>query len=362
MEVKIPLEKLKTALDVARFTTTSAAPVLAAVHVACSGGTLECTAYDGETGARVAVTATSADDGAGLLPRPAVEYINALPAAGEVHLTFDTGSVKIACGTLGATMRTEDPANYPKISFADNDGVDLPAAALRNGIRQVRAAAAAAGSSRPALAGVLFEVTNGELRLVTTDSYRLAVTTLGSTTIDDGARITVPIRAVNELERFLAKAGSVTVRLADISVCFEVEHIKLMTRLIAEKFPNYGAIVPAPNAPMGITAGADGILESIKRLKIVAPRENRSVRVSCKDGAVSISTTAATGDAAVEPVDATTAGDVPDFAVNVDYLADAITALGSETVHIAIHDPLKPLLLTRPGDDSTKQIMMPIRV
>jgi DNA polymerase III sliding clamp (beta) subunit (PCNA family) len=53
---------------------------------------------------------------------------------------------------------------------------------------------------------------------------------------------------------------------------------------------------------------------------------------------------------------------MPDFAVNVDYLADAVSALSSDEICLSIHDPLKPLLMTRPGDDSSKQIMMPVRV
>lgn len=361
MDIKAPLDIIKTALEVARFTATSGAPALAGVHVALKDGAAEFTGYNGEQAARTKIAATGTN-GEGLLPRPAVEYINALPSGSQLHLSFGSDSVKIVCGKLSATMRTEPPTNYPKIPFSDAPGAELEASTLRNGLREVRAAAAAATSSRPALAGVLFDVADGELRLVTTDSYRLAVSKLVNSPFTDGVRITVPIRAITELERALARTEKVTIRISDVNACFETDTMKLTTHLISDKFPAYGQIMPNASAPVSITASSVETLEAIKRLKIVAPRENRSVKVSAANGGISISTTATSGDTALEPLAAKVNGTVPDFAVNVDYFADAITSLGSENYTIAINDPLKPLLMTRPGDEATKQVMMPIRI
>jgi DNA polymerase-3 subunit beta len=361
MEFKAPLQDIKAALDVARFTGSVGAPVLTTLHIALTNGVAEFTGFDGETGARTSVKVSSGKSGAGLLPRSAVEYINALPS-GDVELVFTTSNVKITCGSLSATMRSDDPANYPKVPFADNDGVDLSAAELRSGIKQVRAAAAPAGSTRVSLSGVLFESVNGEFRLVSTDSYRLAVVSMPNSPLQDGLRVTVPIRAIGELERMLTRADKVTVRMTPQNVCFELGNVKLTTRLIAEQFPNYAAIIPAPSAPVTVKASSSEILESIKRLKIVASKENRSVKVSSTNGKLTITAASAFGDSASEPVNATISGKMPDFAVNVDYLADAVSALSSDEICLSIHDPLKPLLMTRPGDDSSKQIMMPVRV
>lgn len=360
MEFTAPLKSVSAALDIARFATNSAAPALAGVHVVVSEGTAQLTAYDGDAGARVAFATTTASDGAGILPRSAVDYIHALPG-GDVHVAFTEASVTVSSGQLSATMRTEDPAHYPNVSFNDSNGVELQAPALRTGIRQVRSAAAAATSTRHSLAGVLFEAVDSELKLVTTDGYRLAIASVGPSPLEAGARITVPIKAVAELERLLAKASTVKVHLSELSACFDFGDVKMTTRLIAEAFPNYAGIIPASTTSPTVQLQSDDILESIKRLKIVAPRENRSIRISSANGVVSLSSTAA-GDTAVEPIAATIDGDVPDFAVNVDYLADAVSALGSETVRIAVSDPLKPLLVTDPANTAVKQVMMPIRV
>lgn len=362
MELKAPLEQIKTALEVSRFTATSGAPALAGVHVMVKGKTAQFTSYNGEQAARTSAQVTTTGDGEAILPRPAVEYINALPAGSQLTVKFDADSVKISCGKLSATMRTEAATNYPRVPFPETPGVALQPAALRKGLREVHNAAASSTSSHANLAGVLFEVVDGELRLATTDSYRLAVATLGASPLPDGTRFTLPIKAVAELERALAKSDTVKLTVSDINACFETESLKLSSHLIAAKFPAYGPIIPGPNAPFTITADSTEVLEAIKRLKIVAPRENRTVRVSCTDGVVSISSKSTSGDTAVEPLSAKVSGTVPDFGVNVDYLADSVAALGSDSVVISIHDPMKALLMTRPGDEKTKQVMMPIRI
>jgi len=362
MELTAPLDSVKAALEVARFTSTSGASALSGVHLTVSKNAAVFTGYNGEQSARTSITVKASADGELLLSRPAVEYINALPATGQLQMKVATDSVKISCGTLSATMRLESAANFPKVPFPASAGVSLPAAALRNGLREVRAAAAAPTSSRPVLAGVLFEVVDGELRLVATDSFRLALSALEKSPLPNGTRFTLPIKAVAELERALARSDKVSVTVSDINVCFETGNLKLSSHLIADKFPTYGPIIPAVEAPGMVTVPTDALLEAVKRLKIVASNENRSVRVSCTDGVVSISTQSPVGDKVIEPLDAKVSGTVPDFAVHVDNLASAVQSLGSETVIVSVHDPLKPVLITRPADTKSKQIVMPIRV
>jgi DNA polymerase-3 subunit beta len=362
MELTAPLDAFKAALEVSRFTTTSGASALAGVHLSVSKNSATFTGYNGEQSARTSMPVKATADSELLLSRPTVEYINALPANAQLKINVSSDSLKITCGALSATMRLEPATNYPRIPFPSTAGVALSASSLRNGLREVRASAAAPTSSRASLAGVLFEVVNGELRLVATDSFRLALNTIANSSLPEGTRFTLPIKAVAELERALARSEEVSVTVSDNNVCFETGSLKLSSHLIADKFPTYGPIIPAIEAPGMVEASADEMLEAVKRLKIVASNENRAVRVSCTEGVVSIATQSPIGDKVVEPLGASVSGTVPEFAVHVDNLAAAVQSLGSDKVRISIHEALKPILITRPGDETSKQVVMPIRV
>ena len=73
----------------------------------------------------------------------------------------------------------------------------LDAGAVRRGLRQV-VPAASSDESRPILTGVLLAAEGGGLRLVATDSYRLAVRDLpGTSVLAEGQSVLVPSRALD---------------------------------------------------------------------------------------------------------------------------------------------------------------------
>ena len=70
--------------------------------------------------------------------------------------------------------------------------------------------AASTDETRPILTGVLMTAEGGGLRLVATDSYRLAVRDLpGTSVLAEGQSVLVPSRALKELDRLLAGADEV---------------------------------------------------------------------------------------------------------------------------------------------------------
>jgi DNA polymerase-3 subunit beta len=122
------------------------------------------------------------------------------------------------------------------------------AAALAAALSQV-VRAASRDDARPILAGVLMTAEPTGLRLVATDSYRLAMRDLpGTTLLAEGQHVLVPARALGELGRVLAGAKEVTLRLAADQASFEVGPerpaergggvVRVTTRLIEGEFPN----------------------------------------------------------------------------------------------------------------------------
>jgi DNA polymerase III subunit beta len=361
VKFKAELNALKLMFaDVARFTSGAGLSSLASVHVEVAGKSATFTGFDGETGACATVAVSDTADGAALLPKPLVDYVAAL-SDGPVVLEVTGNEAKVSAGRLSAKFRVEDASHYPAVSFLDAEPATLAAADLRAGLKQARIAAAGPTSNRTALTGVLFEVADGELRLVATDSYRLAMAQIPSSPFEDGIRRTIPIRAINELERLLGRVEKVEVRLSETAATFTVADVLLTTRLIGHEFPNYAPIIPSA-PPTAFTVSAAAVSESVKRLKIVAPKENRALKVSAADGVVTLSAASAAGDAVVEPIEATLVGAPPDFAVNIDYFAEAVATLGTEDVTVSVTDAVKPLLLTSASNPSAKHVVMPVRV
>ena len=84
-----------------------------------------------------------------------------------------------------------------------SDAVSLPASAVAEALRQV-VRAASTDDARAVLTGVLISAEEDGLRMVATDSYRLAVRELPENELlASGQKVLVPSRALNELQRLL---------------------------------------------------------------------------------------------------------------------------------------------------------------
>ena len=86
-------------------------------------------------------------------------------------------------------MRTIPATEFPRLPEPTGDAVTLDNGDLKEALRQV-VSAASTDDSRPILTGVLMSADGDGLRLVATDSYRLAVRDLpGTSFLEEGQSV-----------------------------------------------------------------------------------------------------------------------------------------------------------------------------
>ena len=164
----------------------------------------------------------------------------ALPP-GAVAVDIDEEEARITSGRAEFTIRILPAEEYPRLPEPTGDPLTISAGNLASALKQV-VTAASSDDARPILTGVFLAAEDGGLRLVATDSYRLAVRDLpGAAVLSEGQQVLVPSRALSELARVLAGAENVELRLGERDASFQVGTIRLTTRLIEGEFPNYAA-------------------------------------------------------------------------------------------------------------------------
>jgi DNA polymerase III subunit beta len=238
--------------------------------------------------------------------------------------------------------------------------VTLPASAMADALRQV-VRAASTDDARAVLTGVLLAAEDDGLRMVATDSYRLAVRALPeSSVLSSGQKVIIPGRALGELSRVIGDVENLTVRLGEREATFESGTTRVSTRLIEGEFPNYRNLLPS-SYPNLLTFGKAAMLEAIRRVKILA-QDSTPVRLTL--GGDTVQLTAITQDVgnATEEIDATYDGTEMTVAFNPDYLSAGIDAIDSDDVTLATMDPMKPAVLRGVGHDDYLYLLMPVRV
>src|SRR5207244_7386815 len=162
----------------------------------------------------VEVSVAGDADGVSVVPaRLATDIVRALEP-GAVRLEIDGDDATISAGRSQFTVRTLPAEEFPRLPEPAAEAVTLSAAAFADALRQV-VPAASRDDARPILTGVLMAAEEGGLRLVATDSYRLAVRDLpGTSVLQEGQTVLVPSRALSELNRGVAGADQGTLRPA----------------------------------------------------------------------------------------------------------------------------------------------------
>ena len=209
---------------------------------------------------------------------------------------------------------------------------------------------------------MLLSAEEGGLKLVATDSYRLAVRTMsGVSVLADGQKVLVPSRALNELKRVLPDEGEVTLRLGDRDAAFEIAGTKLVTRLIEGEFPNYQGLIPAGQANV-LSVGRGPLLDALRRVKLLA-REATPVRLVMKpEGDLELLAVTQDVGQAHDAVDASFEGSELTVAFNPDYLLQGLEVCPGDELRIETLDALKPALIKAVEGTDFLYLLMPVRV
>jgi DNA polymerase-3 subunit beta len=341
---------------------SGALPVLGGVRLSVTGDVLQVTGTDLDLTITAETTVSGGSDGVVVAPGRLVTDIVRALEPGAVALESDEEELRIASGRSHFTVRTHPAGDFPRLPIPTGDTVTLPVAGLTDALRQVTRAASNE-DSRPILTGVLMAAEAGGLRLVATDSYRLAVRDLrGVGVLAEGQRVLVPSRALNELMRLLgASTADVALRLGPHDATFTTGSVSLTTRLIEGEFPNYRQLIPT-SYPNRLIVGREPLLDAVRRVKLLARDVTTPVRIALRPNGIELTVITTDWGTATEDVDAKYEGAEMTVAFNPNYLIEGVEAISGDEVTLDTLDALKPATLRPTEGDEYLYLLMPVRV
>jgi DNA polymerase-3 subunit beta len=336
--------------------TRSPLAILQGMLVDVTGKMLRVTGTDLEVTIRTSLEVEAMEEGTTVLPRLAIEAVRKLPP-GAVVLEAKDGEIEITGGGPRFRFRELSVDEFPKLDEPDLSGaVEVDGDAFMAALGQV-AVAASTDDARPILTGVFFELEEGKLRMVATDSYRLAVRDVPAVAAELNGL--VPVKALKELGRSVG-SSSLRVAIADREAAFASDRGTLTARLIEGSFPNYRQLLPE-SYPSRLTVARDALLEAIDRASLVA-EDHIPIRMSLSPGGVELSVSRQDVGGETEHVEAEYMGEEMTIAFNSRYLNDGVTAVEEDMVVLDVLDPLKPGVIRGSEGDDFLYLLMPVRL
>lgn len=337
--------------------TRSPLPILQGVRVDVTGKTMRVTGTDLEVTVRTSLEVEAMEEGTTVIPsRLATEAVRKLPP-GAVVLEAKDGEIEITGGGPRFRFRELAVDEFPKVEEPDmSEAVSVDGDAFSAALGQV-SVAASTDDARPILTGVFFEHEAGKLRMVATDSYRLAVRDVPA--VDADLSGLVPVRALKELGRSVG-ASDLKVSVGDREASFGSSRGTLTARLIEGSFPNYRQLIPDAY-PSRLTVSREALLDAIDRASLVA-EDHIPIRLSLSPGGVELSVSRQDVGGETEHVEAEYVGEEMTIAFNSRYLNDGVNAVEEEHVVLDVLDPLKPGVIRGGEGEEFLYLLMPVRL
>lgn len=359
-------------------TRSSAQMVLSGVRIESVGNRLSVIGTDLDLTVHVSTEAIGITDGVCVAPAKLLADIVRSLEPGAVTIESEGEKVEIGAARSRFSLRTFPVADFPSLPEPPEPATFLPAAGLASALRQV-VRAASGDDARPLLTGVLIAPEGTGVRLVATDSYRLALRDIeGSDAFSGSSQILVPARALAELQRLSAlgsgaKAaegstesdgdGGPTVGLSigDHDVTFTAGDVKVSTRLLDGTYPDYRQLIPA-EYPNRLHVGKDSLLDALRRVRLLVRDNTTPVRLSMRHGGVDLTVVSQEVGDASETVDADFEGEDLTIAFNPTYLIDGVEAVAGDEVLLETVDATKPATVRAAEETDFRYLLMPVRV
>jgi DNA polymerase-3 subunit beta len=353
-------------------------PVLANVLLQADAQTnlVSLTAFDLSLGIRTSFSAEVIEGGAIALPAKLLVDITSRLPEGEITLDDESGDntgegiiVTLKPKSGKYQVRAMGAEEFPELPIIESaDAIQLTTAALIEGLKG-SLFATSADETKQVLTGVHLTVKQDTLEFAATDGHRLAVLETTNERPLGGSEqleVTVPARALRELQRMLAHSSSeetVALYLDQGQVVFSWQNQRLTSRTLEGQYPAYRQLIPR-QFERQVTLERRQFISTLERIAVLADQKNNIVKVSIDNAnqEITLSCEAQDVGSGTESMPAQISGEDIDIAFNVKYLMEGLKELPSSEIQMHLNQSLTPVIFTPLGGLKMTYLAMPVQL
>ncbi|WP_375562205.1 DNA polymerase III subunit beta [Bernardetia sp. OM2101] len=297
--------------------------------------TLE-TAVETDEKANVAVPARMLLDTLRNLPEQPITFTIDTESHG-IEILSDNGRYTLAGEDAGDFPRPAEPKNTTNLMFSS----DVISSAIAYALFAV-----SSDEMKPAMNGIFVNLTDGKTNFVATDSHRLVRYRYEGTEGNSNSSIIIPGKAFEQLKNALPSSPQeIQLEFNDTNVFFSFANIKMVSRLIDERFPDYENVIPTSN-DKNLNIDRQQLLGSLKRISIYANKTSQQIRFKLENNNLLISAEDVDfSNEAKENLPCDYDGESLEIGFNGKFLMEMLSNLNCDTVHFEFSEPNRAALL-----------------
>ncbi len=372
MKIEILKENLKMGLSVVEKIVGKnlSLPILDNVLINTEDNFLILSSTDLETAIKIYILTRIIKKGKAVVPaRLLSNFISSLPDE-KISIEAKDQNIEVECKNFKTQIRGHNSEDFPIIpEFKDSEFLEVDNKKFCQGLSQV-VDISSSSQTRPEISGIYFIFSKNLIKIVATDSFRLAEKSISlEKPIKKDYSFILPQKPAREIINILEeKEGVLKIYFSPNQILFEfpmkeTSHplIQITSRLIEGEYPNYQEIIPK-KFKTRVILKRDEFLNQIKtaslfsgkinEIKFNVNTTNKEVEIFAKDP--DIGENKSTIMAKIE-------GDQIEASFNYKFLIDGLSKIKSSEIIFDLSEKEGPCILKPVGDMSYIYVVMPIK-
>jgi|TARA_B110000967_G_C18851841_1_gene545060 DNA polymerase-3 subunit beta len=220
--------------------------------------------------------------------------------------------------------------------------------------------------TRHYLNGIYLHTTesNGRFFLtgVATDSHRLSSSSLEIENDKKFTSLILPRKTAFSLCSLLQETNEdVIMKTSETKIQFTIGKIKLMSKVIDGKFPDYKKVVPINNDKPLIVASKD-FIDSIERVTTVSVDRKEGVKLEVSKDNIKLSVNSTSSGEGNETLKASYNSENITISFNSKYLIDIASEVKDKNLKMTLKDSISPVLVEDSSDKNSYYVVMPMKI
>jgi DNA polymerase-3 subunit beta len=309
------------------------------------------------------VTTGQADFSVTASARKLQDILRSLPDNTSTIFESVDGKILLKAGKSRFTLQTLPSSDFPRMVAAGQPQatVSLPQRTLKNLFSRVQYAMAQQ-DIRYYLNGLLLVLEPDGITVVATDGHRLAYARDDVQGGTSKVEVILPRKAILELSKLLKEADEpIHIEVLQNLVRFRLGVLELVTKVVDGKFPDFNRVIPTQYKKT-LTMPRTVLLQALQRASILSNEKFRGVRWIVTSDRLRIVCTNTENEEAEEEIELAYAGDALDIGFNITYIMDVLNNVPAENIECSLGDANSSMLISIPGDERFKYVVMPMRI
>ena len=255
-----------------------------------------------------------------------------------------------------------DSAKFPPIKLSDDLNFFSIKQTIFTEMTRKTIFSVSASESRRFVSGILFEKTDNNIKMISTDGKRLAFISKEVSSLNiDNYSIIVPIKILTEILKLCSDNGDIQIAFSNKNISMKIDNFNFISNLLEGNFPPYEKVIPKDQTGY-LLVDKKVFYSSLDRISLMGDKESHKIILSISKNQMKIFTENIAFGSGEEIIPVEYDGEKLNIALNYSFVTEVLNVISKEKVIIEFKDPQSTITIREKDDNDYIYIMMPMSI